>query len=84
MTRLFVKQAVRLGDGQPKALSRKDIDDLVKVPTRMVVKAQGKYEITVAMLRREARVVNSTRLYMSFFYGQKQSSKTIAIMIAKQ
>ena len=71
MTRLLVKQDERLSRGQPKAMSSDEIDSLVGVLNRMLVEANGEYEVTAAMLRREARVKVSTRTILRELHARK-------------
>ena len=71
MTRLLVKQDERLSRGQPKAMSSDEIDSLVGVLNRMLAEANGEYEVTAAMLRREARVNASTRTILRELHARK-------------
>lgn len=71
ITRLLVKKVERKSRGQPKALSDTEIDRLVKVLTRLVVKADGEYEVTAEMLRRAARVDISTRTILNALHSRK-------------
>ena len=71
MTRLLVKQDERSSRGQPKAMSSDEIDSLVAVLNRMLAEANGEYEVTAAMLRREARVKVSTRTILRELHARK-------------
>jgi hypothetical protein len=71
ITRLLVKKVERKSRGQPKALSDKDIDGLVKVLKRLIAKADGEYEVTAKMLRREARMKVSTRTILKALHSRK-------------
>ena len=71
MTRLLVKQDERTGRGQPKSLDSEQVDGLVSVLQRMLEDADGKYEVTASMLRREARVKASTRTILRELHSRK-------------
>ena len=71
MTRLLVKQDERTGRGQPKSLCSGQVDSLVSVLHRLLAEADGKYEVTAAMLRREARVKVSTRTVLKELHLRK-------------
>ena len=60
MTRLLVKQEVRMKQGRPQTLHNAAVDKLLSLLDHMVAQADGKYEVTVDMLRRFARCKAST------------------------
>ena len=71
MKRLLVKQDDRLGRGRPKSLSGEEVDHLVDVLGRMIIQADGEYEVTAKMLRREARLKVSTRTILRQLHARK-------------
>ena len=52
ITRLLVKRKARKSQGRPPVLTAAVVDNLEKRLNDMVVKADGKYEVTVAMLKK--------------------------------
>ena len=52
-------------------MSSDEIDSLVGVLNRMLAEANGEYEVTAAMLRREARVNASTRTILRELHARK-------------
>ena len=56
LTRLLVKRAPRAGRGRHRLLSDAAVARLVQKLEELIREAEGKYEVTVSMLRRHARV----------------------------
>ena len=71
MTRLLVKEPERLTRGQPKVLSETDIDEMVEEVNRMVEEADGEWEVTVDMLRREMGWKISTKTMSRALHARK-------------
>ena len=61
MTRLLVKRTERKKDGRPQLLDTAKIDELVACLDKLIVTADGKYEVTVDQLRRHMRIRASCR-----------------------
>ena len=71
MTRLLVKRDERLARGRPKSLSVEEVDHLVDVLGRMIIQADGEYEVTANLLRREVRLKVSTRTILRQLHARK-------------
>ena len=55
LTRLLVKQVSRKKQGRPPVLTEADIDYLERRLHELLVKSKGKYHVTAAMVKRNAR-----------------------------
>ena len=64
LTRLLVKQTKRKPQGRPRALSKAQVDLLEKRLHQLVVKADKQYTVTVAMLKKNARIKASERVIL--------------------
>ena len=70
MTRLLVKRQAVKTQGRPPALSPRQVDALVRKLEQLVEKADGKYQVTVKMLRRSARCKASERRILEALHGR--------------
>ena len=61
MTRLLVQRTERKKDGRPKLLDSAKVDELVACLDHLIVRADGKYEVTVDQLRRNMGIRASCR-----------------------
>lgn len=61
LTRLLVKRVARKTLGRKRALSAGVVDRLTRTLARLQQQADGRYEVTVAMLKKSARVQASKR-----------------------
>ena len=64
LTRLLVKQTKRKPQGRRRALSKARVDVLEKRLHKLVVKADKQYTVTVAMLKKSARIKASERVIL--------------------
>ena len=56
LTRLLVQQVARRPLGRPAALTQAQIDFLVRRLDELIRRSQNRYTVTVAMLKRSARI----------------------------
>lgn len=71
LTRLLVKQVPRKKQGRPLGLTGSQVDFLVRRLDEMIVKANGRYHVTAAMLKRSARCKASVRVIQDALHKRK-------------
>lgn len=70
ITRLLVKRQVRKVQGRPQALTSAAVDRLETRMSDMVAKADSKYEVTVAMLKKPSRCKATTRTILNKLHAR--------------
>ena len=70
ITRLLVKRKARKSQGRPPVLTAAVVDNLEKRLNDMVVKADGKCEVTVAMLKKSSRCKATTRAILNKLHSR--------------
>ena len=55
ITRHVVKRTEQKRDGRPRALTESEVDALESLLVKMIKKANREYEVTLEMLRKEAK-----------------------------
>ena len=70
ITRLLVQRKVRKAQGRPPVLTTVVVDRLEKRLNDMIIKADGKCEVTVAMLKKSSRCKATTRAILNKLHAR--------------